>query len=42
MTWATRGILIVGLAASALLATGEQPLQAQGYDPNGAPNPYKV
>ena len=42
MTWATRGILMIGLAAGALLATGGHPLQAQGYDANGAPNPYKV
>jgi NHL repeat len=42
MTWATRGILIVGLAAGALLATGVDRLHAQSSDPNGAPNPYKV
>jgi sugar lactone lactonase YvrE len=42
MTWATRGILIIGLAAGALLATGEQRLHAQSADPNAAPNPYKV
>jgi DNA-binding beta-propeller fold protein YncE len=42
MTWATRGIAIVGLAAGALLATGGDRLHAQSNDANAAPNPYKV
>jgi DNA-binding beta-propeller fold protein YncE len=42
MTWATRGIAIVGLAAGALLATGGDRLHAQSTDANAAPNPYKV
>jgi NHL repeat len=37
-----RGIMIIGLAAGALLATGGDRLHAQSSDPNGAPNPYKV
>jgi hypothetical protein len=42
MTWATRGIAIIGCAAVALLATGGQRLHAQTADPNAAPNPYKI
>ena len=42
MTWTTRGTVIIGLAAGALLAGGGDRLHAQSGDPNGAPNPYKV
>src|SRR5215813_7026449 len=42
MPWATRRLLMIGLAAGALLASGGDRLQAQNSDPNGAPNPYKV
>jgi NHL repeat len=41
MTWTTRGMAIIGFTAATLLASGERP-QAQGTDPNGAPNPYKM
>jgi len=42
MTWATRALLIVGCAASALLATSGDRARAQTADPNAAPNPYKM
>src|SRR5215467_2100249 len=42
MTWTTRAMTVIGLAAGALLASGADPLRAQSNDPNGAPNPYKV
>jgi len=42
MTWATRGILVIGISAVALLAMGGDRSRAQATDPNSAPNPYKM
>jgi len=42
MAWTTRGMVIIGVAAGALVAGGGDRLSAQSGDPNGAHNPYKV